>query len=97
MKNIVLIALLFFTCTLFSQEEEKLPFLTQVELSGKVHIHTNTDEPIQVKVYNSRGKVISSFTVRRKDTLHLNNLRPGTYHVTAIIDGKKETGSFIKN
>ena len=97
MRIIGLIALLLSSNLLLSQKADTLPFLTQMEITNQVHINTNTDQPVEVKVYDSRGKVISFFTVRRKDVLHLNNLIPGTYHVTAVINGKKESGTFTKN
>ncbi len=97
MKLYTLFTLLFLSSTLFSQIEENTPFLTQSETHNRVHINTGTDEPVEVKVLNSRGKIISTFTVRRKDTLHLNNLIPGTYYVQTNVNGQRKSGQFIKN
>lgn len=78
-------------------EEEKLPFLSQSEISNEVYLNTNTDEPVQVKVFNSIGQVISEFTIIRTDILHLNHLMSGVYYVVGIVNGERKTGKFIKN
>lgn len=97
MNRFTLITILFLTNTIFSQTKEALPFVSHSDNKNQVHINTNTDIPTEIKVYNSRGNLISSFTVKQTDTLNLNNLRTGAYFVVGIIEGQKLTGTFRKN
>lgn len=78
-------------------EEEKLPFLVQSAFSNEVYLNTNTDEPTDIKVFNSMGQVISEFNVTRSHILHLDNLAIGLYYVIGIIDGERKTGKIFKN